>query len=185
MEGIAFLRSVGMREAPDLGKRVAVIGGGNTAVDCARTAKRLGAKDVTVLYRRSKAEMPALAEDVEGMEGDGIKMELLAAPKRVIAEGGRVKAIECVRMTLGAPDAGGRATPVPIPGSEFIVPVDTVIAAVGQAPELDFISGSGVAASARGMIGIDAMGATGVPGVFAGGDAAGTTCLRGRRHRLR
>ncbi len=174
MEGIAFLRSVGMKEATGLGKRVAVIGGGNTAVDCARTAKRLGAKDVTVLYRRSKAEMPALAEDVEGMEGDGIKMELLAAPKRVVADGGRMKAIECVRMTLGAPDAGGRATPVPIPGSEFIVPVDTVIAAVGQAPELDFISGSGVAASARGMIGIDAMGATGVPGVFAGGDAAGT-----------
>ena len=82
--------------------------------------------------------MPALAEDVGGMEGDGIRIELLAAPKRIVAEGGGVKAIECVRMALGAPDASGRATPVPIPGSEFMLPVDTVIAAVGQAPEPGF-----------------------------------------------
>lgn len=173
LEGIAFLRSVAMREAPDLRGRVAVIGGGNTAVDCARTAKRLGAGEVTVLYRRSRSEMPALAEDIEGVEADGIKIELLAAPKRVIVEGGRVTAIECVRMSLGPPDGSGRPSPVPIPGSEFVMAVDTVIAAVGQAPEIGFLSASGVATTAKGMIGIDESGATAAPGVFAGGDASG------------
>ena len=134
MEGITYLRTVNLGKKVKLGKKVAVIGGGNTAIDCARTARRLGAKDITIIYRRSRAEMPALAEDVEGMEREGVKIELLAAPKRLISENGKLSGIECVRTKLGEPDASGRPRPLPIEGSEFLVPVDSLIAAIGQAP---------------------------------------------------
>ena len=172
-ECIAFLRAVALGEKVRVGRRVAVIGGGNTAIDCARTARRLGGNRVTIVYRRSRSEMPALAEDVAAVEAEGIGMELLAAPARIIVKAGRVAGLECVRMRLGAPDGTGRPAPVPVPGSEFVLPVDTVIAAVGQAPEADFLASSGVATTHRGMIEASDTGATGIPGVFAGGDAAG------------
>jgi NADPH-dependent glutamate synthase beta subunit-like oxidoreductase len=174
VQGVDFLRSVNMGERVTLGNHVAVIGGGNTAIDCARTVKRAGAADVTIIYRRSRLEMPALPEDVDAVGDEGIKLELLAAPKRIIAEGGRLTGIECLRMQLGTPDDSGRARPVPIPGSEFSIPVDMVIAAVGQAPDLDFVKDLGLTISKQGVIEISALtAATNLEGVFAGGDGAG------------
>lgn len=168
IDGIGFLRSVNGGKRTVLAENVAVIGGGNTSVDCARTARRLGAGEVTLVYRRSRSEMPALAEDVESLEREGIRMEFLVAPKRIV-EGG----IECVRTQPGPPDESGRRQPIPIQNSEFTIPADTVIAAVGQVPETAFLSGSGVTVDRQGLICASSSGSTGVKGVFAGGDAAG------------
>jgi NADPH-dependent glutamate synthase beta subunit-like oxidoreductase len=174
IEGIRFLRSVNLGEKVKVGKKVAVIGGGNTAVDCARTARRKGAKDVTIIYRRSRAEMPALPEDVAAVEREGIKIDFLAAPKRLISDGGRLSGIECLRIALGAPDESGRPQPVPVKGSEFVVPIDTVIAAIGQAPDLEFAGDRGLRLSRRGVIEISPeSAATNIEGIFAGGDSAG------------
>jgi NADPH-dependent glutamate synthase beta subunit-like oxidoreductase len=174
MEGIRFLRSVNLGEKVKVGKKVAVIGGGNTAADCARTARRIGAKDVTIIYRRSRREMPALPEDVDAVEREGIKIYFLAAPKRLVSEGGRLSGIECSRIALGAPDESGRPQPVVVKGSEFIVPVDTVIAAIGQAPDVEFITDVGLRLSRRGVIEISPeSSATNIEGIFAGGDSAG------------
>jgi NADPH-dependent glutamate synthase beta subunit-like oxidoreductase len=171
MEGIGFLRAISLGKKVNVGKKVAVIGGGNTAIDCARTAKRLGAKEVTIVYRRSRAEMPASEEEVTAAEKEGIKIELLTTPSRFSAENKKLAKMECVRMKLGEPDASGRPRPIPIKGSEFTVLVDTVIAALGQAPATDFVKELGVSLSKRGTIEIDAKtGATNVEGVFAGGD---------------
>ena len=175
MEGIRFLRGIARGERTEIGKRVAVIGGGNTAIDCARTARRLGAEEVRIVYRRSRAEMPALAEDVASVEWEGIRLDFLAAPRRAIARDGRVSALECLRMELGPPDGSGRPGPVPVSGSEFMVPVDTVIAAVGQVPEADFVRESGVGLDSRGMIErVPGSAATAIEGLFAGGDGAGS-----------
>lgn len=173
-EGVGFLRRINLGETVDVGAKVTVIGGGNTAVDCARVARRLGGREVTVLYRRTRDEMPALPEDVASVEREGIKIEFLTAPKRVISEGGRITGIECIRMELGPPDLSGRPSPIPVEGSEFVVLVDTVIAAIGQAPEAEFVKELGLAVNKRGMIEASAIGATNVEGVFAGGDSAGT-----------
>jgi len=116
-------------------RRVAVIGGGNVAMDSARSALRLGADEVTVFYRRSRTEMPARAAEVHHAEEEGIRFELLTNPTRILGdERGWVRAIECLRMTLGEPDASGRRRPVPIPGSEVVFDVDTVIVAIGNRP---------------------------------------------------
>jgi len=174
LEGITFLRNVNLGERKKVGKQVAVIGGGNTAIDCARVARRLGAEEVRIIYRRSLAEMPALTEDVASVEAEGIALELLAAPKRLISQNERVSAIECLRMELGAPDATGRRQPVPVTGSEFIIPIDTVIAAVGQVPETEFVTPLGLSLSEKGMIEITSeRGTTAIEGVFAGGDSIG------------
>jgi len=171
IEGIEFLRAANLGEKVDIGNKAAVIGGGNTAVDCARTARRLGAKEVTIVYRRSRAEMPASEEEVTAAEKEGIKIEFLAAPTRFSAENKKLASMECVRMKLGEPDTSGRPRPVPVKGSEFTIAVDTVIAALGQAPEADFVKQSGVSLSKKGTIEIDAKtGVTSVEGVFAGGD---------------
>ncbi len=171
MEGIAFLRAAGLGEKVTVGKKVAVIGGGNTAIDCACTAKRLGAKEVTIVYRRSRDEMPAAAEEVESAEKEGVKIEFLTNPVRFSAENKKLAQMECVRMELGEPDESGRRRPIPVKGSEFTMPVDTVIAALGQTPETDFLKELGVSLSKRGTIEVDAgTGVTNVEGVFAGGD---------------
>jgi heterodisulfide reductase subunit A-like polyferredoxin len=171
MEGIEFLRAASLGEKVNVGKKVVVIGGGNTAIDCARTAKRLGAKEVTIVYRRSRDEMPASEEEVIAAEKEEIKIEFLTAPSRFSAENKRLAKMECVRMKLGEPDASGRPRPIPIKGSEFTMSVDTVIAALGQVPETDFVKQSEVSLSKRGAIEIDAKtGVTNVEGVFAGGD---------------
>ena len=171
MEGIEFLRAVSLGEKVNIGKKVAIIGGGNTAIDCARTAKRLGAKEVTIVYRRSRAEMPASEEEVKAAEEEGVKVEYLTAPTRFSAENKKLTKMECVRMKLGEPDVSGRPRPVPVKGSEFTIPVDTVIAALGQTPETDFAKELGISLSKRGAIEVDARtGATNIEGIFAGGD---------------
>ena len=144
LSGIDFLRQVGLRRKVDLSGRVVVVGGGNTAVDCARTAVRLGAADVRILYRRTRAEMPASAAEVAEAEEEGVRLELLVAPVRILrGEGGRVAGLECVRMELGEPDASGRRSPRPVLGSELRVDCDVVLAAIGQGTRVkELVDGS-------------------------------------------
>lgn len=166
-QALPFLRDLNLGKSVKLGKRVAVIGGGNSAIDAARCALRLGSQ-VEILYRRSRVEMPAAAYEVDAAEAEGIALQLLVAPTRVLEKDGRVGGIECVRMQLGEPDASGRRRPIPIQGSEFVVDVDTVIAAIGQNVESD---GLGVETKwGRLVVDPDTL-TTSLPGVFAGGDA--------------
>lgn len=137
LSGIKFLEELGMGRKPELYGNVVVVGGGNTAVDCARTSLRLNADKVTLLYRRTRKEMPANAIEIDAAEHEGVEMHFLAAPVKVITENGRVKALECIQMELGEPDASGRRRPVPKKGSEFTVAADFVFAAVGQDPTTD------------------------------------------------
>ncbi len=172
IHGIDYLKRVNLGDKVFLGNRVAVVGGGNVAMDAVRTAVRTGSKEVFILYRRTRAEMPAAPEEIEEAIEEGIKMEFLAAPVRIIGKNGKVTAIECLRMELGEPDASGRRRPVPIKGSEFTIEVDAIVPAIGQANELSFISKeSGVAINKWNNIDTDAVTfATNVPGIFAGGD---------------
>ena len=134
--GTEFLTKVGLGMDTDIGKKVVVIGGGNTAIDTARTAVRLGA-DVTLMYRRTRDEMPANIEEIEGAEEEGVKYLFLAAPSRVVKdESGRATHVEYIRMELGEPDASGRRRPVPIEGSETLIEADSIYTAIGQKPEL-------------------------------------------------
>jgi NADPH-dependent glutamate synthase beta subunit-like oxidoreductase/NAD-dependent dihydropyrimidine dehydrogenase PreA subunit len=154
--------------------RVAIIGGGNTAMDVARSLKRLGVDQVQVLYRRTKAEMPALPEEIEETAHEGIPLEFLVSPVRILGnEQGRVAALECVRMKLGEPDASGRRRPVPIAGSEFTLEVDMVVPAIGQSPDLSFLGeGHNFAITREGTFNIDRVSyMTNRAGVFAAGDA--------------
>ncbi len=167
--GIDFLRASAMGDPMALGDRVAVIGGGNTAMDACRTAVRLGAKEVMVLYRRTREEMPA--EDIEIHEAmeEGVDFRFLIAPIEILAENGRVAAIRMQKMELGAPDASGRRSPVPIEGAEETIAVDNIIAAIGQ--QVDLSGCDGVAPSKWRSIDIDDNTfMTNLPGVFAGGD---------------
>lgn len=131
--GVTFLRLVNMDKPVELGDKVVVIGGGDTAIDAARVALRLGAK-VTLLYRRTRTEMPAIEEEIVGAEEEGITFHFLAAPLEIITADGKATAMRCQRMELGEPDASGRRRPVPIAGDEFTIPVTSVIAAVSQEP---------------------------------------------------
>jgi ferredoxin len=170
VQGVEFLRRVSLGEKVGVGRKVAIIGGGNTAIDCARTAKRLGAEEVTIFYRRTRAEMPASAEEINAAETEGIKIEFLVAPSRFIGNK-KLSKIELIKMKLGAPDASGRPRPVPVEGSEFELPVNTVIAALGQVAKTDFAKELGILLSQRGTIEVNpGTGATNIDGVFAGGD---------------
>ena len=156
-----------------VGRRVAVLGAGNVAMDGARTALRLGAEEVSIIYRRSRAEMPARKEEAEHAEEEGIKFMLLTNPVAINGdERGWVKSMTCLRYELGEPDASGRRSPVPIPGSEFEIPVDTVVVAIGQGPNpLVTKTTPGLELNKRGNIVADPETlATSKPGVFAGGD---------------
>jgi glutamate synthase (NADPH/NADH) small chain len=154
------------------GKRIAVLGGGNVAMDAVRMALRLGADESMILYRRSRNEMPARIEEIEHAEEEGIKFKFLVNPVRFIGnELGWVKGIECLRMELGEPDASGRRRPVPVKGSEFIVDVDMAVVAIGQsANPIVASTATGVETNARGYFIADEDGRTTKPGVFAGGD---------------
>ena len=154
------------------GKKVAVIGAGNVAMDAARTARRMGA-DVTIVYRRGREEMPARGEEIEHAEEEGIVFELLTNPVEVLGEGGRVTALKCVRMALGEPDASGRRSPVPIEGSEFEMDVDQVIVALGTSPNpLIRKSTDKIEFSRRGTIVVDEETMrTSNDKIYAGGDA--------------
>ena len=153
--------------------KVVIVGAGNVAMDAARCAKRMGA-EVHVVYRRSRAEMPARAEEIEHAEEEGIEFHLLNNPKRILGdEKNRVKQIECIKMELGEPDASGRRRPVEIPGSEFTIDTDAVIMALGtKLNNLICNTTEGLAQTDRGGIKVDEeSGATSIPGIFAGGDA--------------
>lgn len=154
------------------GRKVAVLGAGNVAMDAARTALRLGAEESYIVYRRSEKEMPARAEEVEHAHEEGVQFKLLTNPVEIIGdENGWVKAMKCLRYELGEPDASGRRSPVAIPGSEFIMDVDTVVVAIGQGPNpLATKSTPGMDLNRKGNIVADEDGRTSIPGVFAGGD---------------
>lgn len=154
------------------GKRVAVVGGGNVAMDSVRTAKRLGASEATIVYRRGEAELPARVEEVHHAKQEGVKFELLVAPTEVLGDDKKwVVGLKCVRMELGEPDASGRRRPVPKPGSEFILPCDEVIVAIGtRANPLLTSTCPDLKLNKWGNIVADEDGMTSVPGVFAGGD---------------
>jgi formate dehydrogenase major subunit len=132
LSGIEFLKNFGLRRAPKLSGHVVVVGGGNTAIDCARTALRVGAEEVTILYRRTRNEMPANEIEIVEAGHEGVAMEFLAAPVKVLQQDGRVSGLECIRMELGEPDASGRRSPKPLRGSEHVVECRFVIAAIGQ-----------------------------------------------------
>ena len=155
------------------GKNVAVVGGGNVAMDAARSAKRLGAENVYIVYRRSEAEMPARAEEVHHAKEEGIIFRFLTNPFRILGdENGWVRGMECIRMELGEPDASGRRRPVPVQGSEHVIDVDTVIIAIGTTPNpLIRSTTPGLATNKWGCIVADEDGRTSREGVFAGGDA--------------
>jgi heterodisulfide reductase subunit A-like polyferredoxin len=171
--GVVFLRDVNLGSPVSIGQKVAVIGGGNVAIDAARTALRLGAKEVTILYRRSRQEMPAAEEEIVDAEEEGVKIHYLAAPRKIIGTNDQVSAIECIQMELTEPDDSGRRKPVPIEGSEFTLAVDMVIPAIGQSPDISFIgSDSKIEFSKKSTINIDKETLqTNNPGVFACGDA--------------
>ena len=168
--GVEFLEKVAEGNPPSLGNDVIVVGGGNTAIDCARSAVRLGARNVRVLYRRSRHEMPCLMEEVEAAEVEGVQIDLLTAPVRIEQNGDRVS-MRCQRMGLGEPDGSGRRRPVAIEGSDFVIDCSTVIAAVGQSVDRTLVEREGLKASAWGISAEDRTLATYLPGVFAGGDA--------------
>jgi glutamate synthase (NADPH/NADH) small chain len=156
-----------------VGERVVVVGGGNVAMDSARVALRMGAREVNVVYRRSRAEMPARAEEVQHAEEEGIHFEFLNSPTRLLANGDFwVAGVECQRMELGEPDESGRRRPVPCVGSEYVVAAETVIVAVGtSANPLIQNTTPGLETDRRGYIVADALtGRTSLPGVYAGGD---------------
>ncbi len=171
ISALNFLRNANLGNPIELGEKVAVVGGGNAAIDAARVAIRLGAKEVTILYRRSKEEMPAIPEEIEDAEHEEVKIEILTAPTRVISENGKVKGIECIRMKLSEFfDKSGRRIPEPIEGSEFMLDVDMVIPAIGQDVKADFLKGM-VEFTKWGTLEVDKeTQTTSLPNVFAGGD---------------
>ena len=168
VHGVEFLRELNLGITVEPGKKVAVVGGGDVAIDAARCALRLGS-DVTIVYRRSREEMPARDEEIADAEAEGVKITYLTNPSRIIGDD-IVQGMECVRMELGEPDESGRRRPVPVEGSEFIQDVDTVILAVGQQSELGFLEGSGIELDGN-RITADGHGRTNIECVFAAGDA--------------
>jgi NADPH-dependent glutamate synthase beta subunit-like oxidoreductase/dihydroorotate dehydrogenase len=167
LRAVDFLRDVADRRKPAVGRSVAVIGGGFTAVDAARTARRLGGKDVYILYRRTRAEMPATDEEVWEAEEEGVKVMYLVAPREIVVEGGRVAGIRLQNHTLEAKkDPSGRRRPVEVPGTEFTLDVDTVISAVGQAVDM-----GDARQTPNGTVEVDENTlATSIKGLYAGGD---------------
>jgi len=169
-DAIDFLRQVNNNEKVKVGERVAVIGGGNVAVDSARTALRLGAKEVSIIYRRSRDEMPANPYEIKEAEGEGVRIQFLVAPKRILGQNEHVTGLECIKMELGEPDETGRRAPKPVEGSEFSIPVDTVILAIGEAPDLSFLPKE-IEINEGNTIAVEPFSVeTSQPGVFAGGD---------------
>jgi NADH-quinone oxidoreductase subunit F len=168
MDCVSFLREISLGNKVEVGESVAVIGGGNAAIDSARTALRLGAKEVTIVYRRTQEQMPASAEEIKGALEEGVKMRFLAAPSKITKKNGKLE-LECLAMQLGDIDASGRPRPEPIEGSQFTMSFDTIIAAIGQRPEIP--SNFKLSLSRGNTIKVDPDSlATDKAGVFAGGD---------------
>ena len=170
LHALNFLKEVNAGNKVSPGNKVAVVGGGNAAVDAARIAKRLGAKEVTVIYRRSRAEMPAIPSEIEDMEHEGIKLHILANPVKVLSQDGKLTGVECIRMELGEPDASGRRRPVPVKDSEFKLDIDRLIIATGQSVDKTSLSEK-LAYTNSNTLKIDPVTLeTNIKGVFAGGD---------------
>ncbi len=170
IHALDFLRQVNSGEKVELGKSVAVIGGGNAAIDAARAALRLGAKEVSIIYRRSRAEMPASEEEIEQAEQEGVSISMLAAPVAVLAEKGRVSGLRCVRMELGEADASGRRRPIAIAGSEFEMAVDNVIPAIGQKVDRGTLPDNLEYTDWSTLVVDPVSRQTNMPNIFAGGD---------------
>ena len=171
IDPIEFLKTYNLEKEAKVGKKAAVVGGGNTALDAARTAWRLGA-DVTILYRRTRPEMPANEEEIDEALEEGIKIEYLTLPIEAIAENGKLTKIKCIKMTLSDFDRSGRRRPIPVEGSEFELEVDTLIPAIGQQPDLSFMAGNSKLNVSKWKtleVNPETM-ETNIPGVFAGGD---------------
>ncbi len=170
--GLSFLRDAKLEREIEVGMRAVVVGGGNVAIDASRTLRRLGCEKVTIIYRREKEEMPATEEEIEEAEREGIIIETLTAPVRVLSRRGAVIGVECVRMRPGDYDESGRRIPVPIPASEFVIDVDMLIPAVGQAPDLSFLPpDSKLERTKWETLEVDSNTlATNISGIFAGGD---------------
>lgn len=166
---VSFLREVNLGKPVKIGKRVLVVGGGNSAIDAARCAWRVGAEEVIMLYRRTRNEMPASPHEVDEALHEGIKIEFLVNPVRV-RSGQNGLEVELIRMRLGEPDASGRARPEPVPGSEFTMVCDNLIVAIGQQPDVP--AGFGLEIGRGGVVKAGEDLATGIPGVFVAGDAA-------------
>ncbi|MBP7829996.1 MAG: putative selenate reductase subunit YgfK [Kiritimatiellae bacterium] len=174
LDALQFLRDAREGHPPPLGKRIGVIGGGDVAMDCARSAWRLTGAKVTIVYRRTIAEMPAAPEEIAGVIEEGIEIMELVKPLRVIAKDGKMTALEVRRMKLGDKDESGRRRPVDIPGSDFQLPLDNLIVAISQEPALKFLEGEPVERNKSGYLKVDRVTMeTSVPGLYAGGDVVG------------
>lgn len=175
IQGLDLLREINLAQIENrtirfqVGRRVEVIGGGNTAIDAAVSARRLGTQEVTVRYRRTEQEMPAWKDEIEFAQKEGVRLEFLCAPKRFLGDRGRLRGIEYVQMKLGEKDVSGRPRPIPIEGSEFIVETDTAIIAVGQTIQPGIIEGADK--TPQGFIRVDEQTmATSIEGIYSGGD---------------
>jgi len=170
--GVDFLRDLNLGKEVKVEDRVAVIGGGNVAMDAARSSLRLGAREVSILYRRSREEMPASDEEIEAALEEGIKIEYLVAPVEVLTNNGKVAGLKCIRMKLGEADASGRRRPISIEGSEFEIKLDMILPAIGQKSDFSFLpQDDSIAVSKWGTIVADSQScATSREGVYAGGD---------------
>jgi formate dehydrogenase major subunit len=171
LSGIDLLERVACGNPPALGDDVVVIGGGNTALDCARSALRLNVRNVKVLYRRTKREMPSLLEEVEAAQAEGVQVEFLVAPTRLDSDGPLRLRLTCQQMELGDADDSGRRRPVPVTDSDFVIRCSTVIAAIGQTVDRDLAKREGLTVTGWGIAADERTMATSLPGVFAGGDA--------------
>nr|NJM01712.1 FAD-dependent oxidoreductase [Desulfobacula sp.] len=173
MPGVDFLARAARGEKPLNGNRVAVVGGGNVAMDCVRTARRLGFTDVNLIYRRTEAEMPADALEIKEAREEGVHFHMLMAPIEVQADAdGKVSGLKCLRMELGEPDKSGRRRPVPIEGSEFVMACDAVIPAIGQACAVDQFLPQAVVSEWNTLVADKTTGQTNLPHIFGGGDCA-------------
>lgn len=171
--GINYLRAVALGQPIETGKRVIVVGGGNTAIDCVRVALREGAEDSILIYRRTRKEMPAEYYEVDDADEEGVQFEFLRNPTRLVQENGKVVGVEVVKMELGEPDESGRRRPAPVPGSEYVIPCDMVIPAIGQDPDLSFIDQDDLGIEQTRWSTIVTKGGvlmTDCAGIFAGGD---------------
>ncbi len=170
--GVDYLRDVNMGKDINLGKDVVVVGGGNVAIDVARTALRTGSDNVFILYRRTMAEMPAAKAEVHHLQEEGVKVEILAAPIKIHGENGRITQIECLRMRLGECDASGRCKPVTIEGSNFMIKADAVIPAISQNVDATAADGEDITMTKWGTFDVDPLTLqANIPWIFAGGDA--------------
>lgn len=170
IQALDFLKDFNNGKKVRLGDKVAVIGGGNVAMDAARTALRLGAREVNILYRRSREEMPAIPWEVKEAESEGVKINFLLAPKKILGKDGHVIGVECIRMELGPPDETGRRRPIPIANSEFTVESKAVILAVGESPDISFIPKELETTKQNTIEANPFTLETSMPGIFAGGD---------------